>query len=795
MGAAYSLERELGGGGMSRVFLAEEVRLRRKVVVKVLTPELAAGVSADRFEREIVLAAQLAHPSIVPVLTAGEANGLPYYTMPFVDGESLRARLSKQEQLSVGEVASILRDIARALAYAHERGIVHRDIKPENVLLASGAAVVTDFGIAKAISAARTDAGAATLTQAGTSIGTPAYMAPEQVIGDPATDFAADLYSFGCLAYELLTGETPFHGRQIHKLVAAHITEKPRDITSRRPDCPIGLTTLVMQCLEKEPDHRPSSAREVVHRLETATTPSGERATSATTTSGRLKRPAWPFVIVGAALALVVAGIAVQQRMKPGGEADPASAAPRSIAVLPFTNVGGDTADAYFADGIAEELATRLSKVAGLRVIARNSLFRSGGQPVDERAAGRALAVDALLSGTLRRADTRMRLTARLIKVSDGSLLWSEQYNREVKDVFGIQDEVAQAIVTSLQVQLAGATRGPSALGNRNQGTTNLEAHDLYLRGQFNLRRRNIPPAVDYFERAIALDSNYARAHSGLSASLEMLPYVGGVSADGVRERVMAEARRALSLDSTLAEAHTSMALAYQHANQWNEAEVEHRRAVAIDPADGMVHLMYARLLAATGRIKAAVGEIRRAELLDPFSPVIASWTTTTWLWSGKRDEGVAAAKRGLELDSMTAVMIQVAARSYLAAGQTELAIATADRLPKVLPWPGITAYVHAMSGDRETARRILRTVEARRTAWMANMTIAYASLGLGDTTRALDALERATDAREIWSNFFPLADPIYDGVRGSPRFAALARRVGLDVRSFEDTRERSQAR
>jgi serine/threonine-protein kinase len=194
---------------MSRVFLAEETRLRRKVVIKVLTPELAAGVSADRFEREIMLAAQLAHPSIVPVLTAGEANGLPYYTMPFVDGESLRARLSTQEQLTVGEVASILRDIARALAYAHERGIVHRDIKPENVLLASGAAVVTDFGIAKAISAARTDADASTLTQAGTSIGTPAYMAPEQVIGDPATDFAADLYSFGCLAYELLTGETP----------------------------------------------------------------------------------------------------------------------------------------------------------------------------------------------------------------------------------------------------------------------------------------------------------------------------------------------------------------------------------------------------------------------------------------------------------------------------------------------------------------------------------------------------------------------------------------------------------
>ena len=270
---AYRLEAELGGGGMSRVFLAEETRFRRKVVVKVLTPELAAGVSAERFEREILLAAQLVHPSIVPVLAAGEASGLPYYTMPFVEGESLRARLVRQSPLPIGEAVSLLRDVARALAYAHERGIVHRDIKPENVLLSGGSAVVTDFGIAKAISVAMNPDTQDTLTTAGTSIGTPAYMAPEQVTGDPNTGLGADLYSFGCLAFELLTGSPPFQGRAMHRIMAAHISEPAPDILTRRPDCPPLLGRLVMQCLEKEPEQRPGSAADLVRVLENTATP------------------------------------------------------------------------------------------------------------------------------------------------------------------------------------------------------------------------------------------------------------------------------------------------------------------------------------------------------------------------------------------------------------------------------------------------------------------------------------------------------------------------------------------
>ncbi|HSA55828.1 MAG TPA: protein kinase [Gemmatimonadaceae bacterium] len=324
LGTAYTLDRELGGGGMSRVFVADETALGRKVVVKVLPPELAAGVSVERFNREIQVAARLQHPHIVPVLSAGETQGLPFYTMPFVEGSSLRARLG-QGPLSITETVGVLREVARALAYAHEHGVVHRDIKPDNVLLTGGSAVVTDFGIAKALSASRLEGPAApTLTALGTSLGTPAYMAPEQSAGDPSTNHRADLYAFGCMAYELLAGRPPFHGRSPHKLMAAHMGERPQPIGELRPDTPPALAELVMRCLEKEPDHRPQSAADLARVLETVTSSGPEPAMPQVLLGGRgmLKRAlalyAAAFVTVAVLARAAIVGIGLPDWVFPG---------------------------------------------------------------------------------------------------------------------------------------------------------------------------------------------------------------------------------------------------------------------------------------------------------------------------------------------------------------------------------------------------------------------------------------------------------------------------------------------
>ncbi|HEY7861678.1 MAG TPA: serine/threonine-protein kinase, partial [Gemmatimonadaceae bacterium] len=387
LGSAYTLDRELGGGGMSRVFLATDTRLGRRVVVKVLSPDLSAGVSAERFEREIKLAARLQHPHIVPLLAAGDIDGLPFYTMPFIDGSSLRERLLAGS-LPHSESQSILRDVARALAYAHKQGIVHRDIKPENVLLAEGIAMVADFGVARALSAAANVAGGATLTQVGTQIGTPAYMSPEQAAGDPDVDFRADLYAFGVMAYELLAGEHPFATKQsAHALVLAHLTETPAPLATQSSGISPLLSGIVMQCLAKDPIDRPDSASAIVRALDTTPAPNDMSAPP-------LQATATP-----------------------------------TVAVLPFANMSGDADNEYFSDGITDDIIGALTQVKGLRVAARSSSFSFKGKNEELSTVGQKLGVRNVLTGSVRHAGKRVRVTAQLTSARDGFQLWSERYD------------------------------------------------------------------------------------------------------------------------------------------------------------------------------------------------------------------------------------------------------------------------------------------------------------------------------------------------------------------------------
>ncbi|MEO8578008.1 MAG: serine/threonine-protein kinase, partial [Gemmatimonadales bacterium] len=513
LGSAYTIDRELGGGGMSRVFLAAENRFNRKVVVKVLSPDLAAGVSAERFEREIQLAARLQQANIVPLLATGDTNGLPYFTMPFVEGESLRARIAAHHKFSITETVGILRDVARALSYAHAAGIVHRDIKPDNVLLSHGAAVVTDFGIAKALSDSRTEAGGSSLTQTGTSLGSPAYMSPEQVAGDPNVDHRADLYAFGCMGYELLAGEQPFSADTPQRVFAAHLTQKPRPIESLRSEVPRSLAAIIMRCLEKEPADRPATAAEILTALESVST---SDANAPATTTRETRNPSVRRIAVAAGVLLLIAigGAAIRKLYTPAGS----SSTDKSVAVLPLANLSGDKANDYFGEGLAEEITGAIAK-AGVRVVGRRSAFTLAAKGASAGEIARELHVGNVLQGSVQRAGDQVRISVSLISAPDESVLWSEKYDRPIKDVFAVQDEIARAVAGELK--LAGNQR------LRNIETVNPEAHAAYLQGLYLWNRRNAPvlrQSIARFAEAVRLDPNYAQAYGGMAMAYVVMP-------------------------------------------------------------------------------------------------------------------------------------------------------------------------------------------------------------------------------------------------------------------------------
>ena len=646
LGNAYTVERELGGGGMSRLFVCEEVAFGRKVAVKVLAPELAAGVSAERFQREIKLAAQLQHPNIVPVHTAGSAAGLPYYSMPFVDGLSLRGRLERNPGVPMSEALGILKDVARALAYAHDHGVVHRDIKPENILLADEASVVTDFGIAKALHAAKTDAPGGTLTQVGTSIGTPAYMAPEQIAGDPATDHRADIYSFGCVAYEVLTGAAPFAHRLPHQLFAAHMGEKPAALADRRPDCPPEIAELVTKCLEKDPANRPQSARDLLRALDskhTYSTPVSQPA--------KIERGGRKLVIgaiAGIAIFSAIAALAFRNKESAGGSDV------HSLAVLPFENVGGDSANAYLADGMADELTTELSKVPGLTLASRTAAFRFRGPNIDIKQVAEDLDVGAVVEGTLRRSGNRMRLTAQLTDAATGRMLWTDTYEQQVDDVFAVQDSITRSIVQALKVKLSG-TPATLASGTTSQGTRNTQAYDLYLRGRYLFGKRgdnSLRQSLRYFDSAIVLDPAFARAYAGLAMSASILPIYAVVSSDSIIPIGIRAAERAIELDPRLADAHLGLANNLVFSFRWSEAESHFKQALALDSTNATAHQWYADLLYLTGRPRESLPSLRRAVALDPNSAVMRNEIGMALAMRGKFEEALEEMEHVLELDS-----------------------------------------------------------------------------------------------------------------------------------------------
>jgi len=785
LSTSYAIERELGGGGMSRVFVAEDLALGRKVVVKVVAPELVEGVSVERFTREVKLAARLQQANIVPVLAAGDADGLPYYTMPYVDGLSLRARL-QQGMVPIPEAVSILRDLARALAYAHSQGVVHRDIKPENILISGGAAVVTDFGIAKALSASRTQelssmgVTSAGLTRAGMSLGTPAYMAPEQAAGDPSTDHRADLYAWGVVAWELLVGTHPFSSCTTpHAVIAAHMSETPAAVATKRRDVQPALAALIARCLEKNPERRPASASEIMQSLDAVGTPAPRRADS--------RRPSRTWALVAAVLAvLVVGGGFVARRMERGPAATASSTSgtgEKSLAVLPFASVGGDTANAYFAEGIADELTTALARLPGLRLAGRSSAARYKQRGAGAQEIGAALKVGAVLDGTVRRAGDRIRVSAELTSADDGHLIWKESYERELKDVFAVQDDITRAIVGALQVQLSGGRAASTS-----HGTSNPAAYDLYLRGLQLYRKRGqgLTQAERYLEQAIALDPTFAQAYATLASVLVVQPYYFDKTMTDVLPRARAAAERAVVLNDAIPESHMAVGHVATEAFEWRKSEAELRRAASMDPHRAEIWFRLGFMLMTSGRSRESIAAFEQAKEADPLYSVNAIYLAWALALSGRPAEAVAEARRALELDPMNEAIGNVYAQTLSLAGVRDEAVAFSRKMVQVTTNPrrlGFYGWVLGASGARDDATAILHRIEALPpNTWGRYSSLTYLYLATGDTSRALDALESATarDGDLILAQ--AISSPRFDPIRGSVRFAAAMRRLNLDL-------------
>jgi serine/threonine-protein kinase len=790
---SYRIERELGGGGMSRVFVARDLALDRPVVIKVLPESVVEGLSAERFHREIMLSAALQHPNIIGVIAAGEAQGLPYFVMPLVEGESLRSRLARDGAMSIPGTVAVLRDVARALGYAHARGIVHRDIKPDNILMTGGAAVVADFGVAKALvlASATPDEASQTLTRVGMSLGTPAYMAPEQVVADPAADQRVDVYSLGVMAFEMLTGRQPFTGASVSEVMSAHLSKAPEPLATARPGVSLALGQLVARCLEKDPAMRPQTAQEILQILDDPAVVSGAvpslPALQSPEAPGR-NGPRWR-VITGVAVGLLViaAGVWVL-RGSMRSPAASAAAAP-AIAVLPLELASPDTADAYLAQGIADELLSALARIPGVKVASRLAA-KSLATASDPAALARSLGVTMTLEGTVQRRGDRLRVTARLVNASDGFAAWTETYDRPASDLFALQGEIAAGVASVVRADLA-REDAASRLGRVRTETPDPQAYDDFLRGHYLLVQRgaaSLRGAAEYFERAIARDSAFARAWAELAQTYAVLPlYTGGSSE--LRANAERAARRALAIDSLLAPAHAALGYMQNAAWQWAEGRASLERAVALDSTDAAAVQWLGENLLMSGDHAGAVRALAQAERLDRESTVIAALHAVARAVNGDIEGAIQAGRRAVDADPSQAVPRFMLGTIFAYGGRYDESIGElreARRLaPGILPVLGALGYSLARAGRVGEAQAIL--AELRRGAGRPGALPAIAKIltAVGDDPGAVRSLLQAAGAHDGFFASEPLGSSMFANVRRDPGFAEVLEKVGLPATTF----------
>jgi serine/threonine-protein kinase len=764
----YRIEREVGRGGMATVYLAEDLKHHRQVAIKVLDPELAAGLGHTRFLREIEIAAGLTHPNILPLYDSGESDGLLYYVMPFVEGESLRSRLAREKQLSIPDSVAIGRAVAGALSYANGLGIVHRDIKPENILFVSGQPVVTDFGIARAVGAAGGDQ----LTQTGVAIGTPAYMSPEQAAGERDLDARSDLYALGCVLYEMLTGQPPFTGRTAQAVLARHAVDTVPALRTVRQAIPERLEAVVLRALAKTPADRFRTADELAEALEQSTR-TGEWAAPARLFPRRR-------IIQAAAVILAILGFGAwwfTSRPVVG------SARIESLAVLPLTNLGGDSGQDYFVEGMQEALITELSKISALKVISRTSTLRYRKTEKSLLDVARELNVDGVIEGSALREGDQVRITVQLVDGRSDRHVWAQTFDRELRGVLALHSEVAREIARQIKVTLTPPEEQQLAVTR----VVNPRAYELYVLGRHQWNQRTLDgykQAVGSFLEALEQDPTYAPTYAALADAYMWLGEQGGMPKREAREESAGALAKALALDETLTDAHVSMGLwKLRFGWDWAGAEREFKRALEFNPGSASAHQMYGRTLAFARRFDDAQRELESARELDPLSVPINAYIGQAYLYAGQYARAEEQFRKTLLIDPNHVLTHHNLGELYLAQKRPAEAVKELERSVAGSADPSshylaILGCGYAMAGRKTEAVRLLKDLETKATEDLASaFDVAALYVALSEKERALAWLEQGYAKRDYWLVEIR-AWPWFDSLHSEPRFQDVLRRM-----------------
>jgi TolB-like protein/Tfp pilus assembly protein PilF len=782
----YEVLGPLGTGGMGEVYRAKDPRLDREVAIKVLPERLASDPAAlSRFEREAKVLAALSHPNVLGILDFGQQDGVAYAVTELLEGETLRTRLTRSAP-SWREGVELAVAIADGLAAAHSKGIIHRDLKPENVFLTSdGRVKILDFGLARR---EKPFSPVSQQTEAGTVMGTVGYMSPEQVDGQSG-DARSDIFSFGCVLYEIATGHRAFHGANAQETLAAILRDAPADPLQSGREMPGDLARVILHCLEKRPELRVQSALDLASDLKailagsavSVPAPAVPPAVSRAPRSRALWAIAAGIVLTALAVGLT---LAIRSR-RPAVPAEPGVI--RSLAVLPLENLSHDPEQEYFADGMTDELIIDLAKIGGLRVISRTSVMQYRGTKKLLPQIAKELNVDALVEGSVQRAGNRVTIKASLIQAADDKHLWGDKYERDLKDVLGVQSEAALAIAREIQVKLTPHEQERLAAGR----PVNPEAYDAYLKGRYywyKLTAEDCARSLDFYQRAIEKDPSYAPTHAGISETYGTMVWNGWLSPKEGFPQQEAAALKARELDDTLGSVH--FALAYVRFGidwNWPEAGKEFQRAFALSPQHAAFHRFYSDFLKSQGRWEEAIAQAKWAQELDPLSVETNLSLGSKYYWAGRYDEAIEQYKKTLELDPKYPPVHDYLADVYarkrmhqeaIAEEQKYLSLSGDEEGAAALGRDfGAFGYDKALKNQYQKNLDLLK--EASKEAYVSPMFYVFTYAHLGEKEQALSWLEKAYDEHQPWLAYLK-TDPQFEPLRTDPRFADLVRRVGI---------------